>query len=63
MLMLDRELEHPDITCAIRTGYPQKRNYPERDDVEIIEIIEVTDDEIWKWRHLKNERKGNDESI
>jgi len=32
------QLEHPQITHILRMGYPTQQNYPERDDVEVIEL-------------------------
>ena len=33
-------LEHPEISHALRTGYPPQIKYPERDDVEVVEVSE-----------------------
>ena len=38
--MFDRDIEDSRVTQIIRTGYPTQQNYPERDDVEVVEISE-----------------------
>ena len=38
MSMLNACPEHPDITHILRTGYPLAVKYPERDDVEVVEV-------------------------
>ena len=61
--MLDRDLQHPDITHILRTGYPLTATYPERDDVEVVELPQEEYAEIVENRSKQSdERKGTYES-
>ena len=52
--MLDRDLQHPDITHILRTGEPLEVIYPERDDV-----VELTQEEYAEI--VENRSKQTDE--
>ena len=57
--MLDRDLQHPDITHILRTGEPLEVTYPERDDVEVVELTQERYAEIIENRSKQSdERKG-----
>lgn len=47
--------EHSDITHILLTGYPPQQTYPERDDVELVEIGEG---EYTKIVQQRNAEKG-----
>ena len=51
----DRYLQHPLITHILRTGEPPQQKYPERDNVEVVEVDKKEYEEIIQRR---NERKG-----
>ena len=51
--------EHPDITHILRTGEPLTVTYPERDDVEVVELSDENYAEIIENRSKQSdERKG-----
>ena len=53
----DRYLQDYRITHILRTGEPPQQNYPERDDVEIVEVDEKEYAEIiTKRKESKNEQ-------
>ena len=55
--MLNACPEDPDITHILRTGEPLEVKYPERDDVEIVEVDEKEYEEIiTKRKESKNEQ-------
>ena len=56
--MLDRDLQHSDITHILRTGEPPQQKYPERDDVEVVELSQENYAEIIENRSKQSERKG-----
>ena len=56
--MLNACPEHPDVTHILRTGEPPQQKYPERDDVEVVEVDEKEYEEIIQKR---NERKDKNE--
>ena len=57
--MLDRDLQHSDITHILRTGEPPQQTYPERDDVEVVELTQEEYAEIVENRSKQSdERKG-----
>ena len=57
--MLDRDLQHSDITYILRTGEPLEVKYPERDDVEVVELSQENYAEIVENRSKQSdERKG-----
>ena len=57
--MLDRDLQHPDITHILRTGEPCRATYSERDDVEVVELSQERYAEIVENRSKQSdERKG-----
>ena len=56
--MLDRDLQHPDITRILRTGEPLTVKYPEREDVEVVELSDKNYAEIIENRSKQSERKG-----
>lgn len=56
--MLDRDLQRSDITHILRTGEPPQQKYPERDDVEIVELTQEEYAEIIENRSKQSERKG-----
>ena len=59
--MLDRDLQHSDITHILRTGEPPQQKYPERDDV--VELTQENYAEIVENRSKQSdERKGIYES-
>ena len=60
--MLDRDLQHGDITHILRTGEPLTVKYPERDDVEVVELAQEEYAEIVENRSKQSERKGTYES-
>jgi len=53
--MLNACPEDPQLTYYTRTGEPCRVTYPERDDVE---IVEVGEEEYEKIIQKRNERKG-----
>ena len=57
--MLNACPEHPDITHILRTGYPLAVKYPERDDVEVVELTQERYADIVENRSKQSdERKG-----
>ena len=57
--MLDRDIEDSRVTQIIRTGEPIRQNYPERDDVEVVELSQENYAEIVENRSKQSgERKG-----
>ena len=57
--MLNACPEHPDITHILRTGEPLEVKYPERDDVEVVELSQEKYAEIVENRSKQSdERKG-----
>ena len=57
--MLNRDLQHSDITHILRTGEPPRQKYPERDDVEVVELSQERYAEIIENRSKQSdERKG-----
>ena len=57
--MLNACPEDPDITHILRTGEPLEVKYPERDDVEVIELSQERYAEIIENRSKQSdERKG-----
>ena len=57
--MLNACPEHPDITHILRTGEPLAVKYPERDDVEVVELTQENYAEIIENRSKQSdERKG-----
>jgi len=38
--------ERPDISSTLRTGYPPCPKYPEREDVEVVELSQENYDKI-----------------
>ena len=57
--MLNACPEHPDITHILRTGEPPQQKYPERDDVEVVELTQERYAEIIENRSKQSdERKG-----
>ena len=55
--MLNACPEHPDITHILRTGEPLTVKYPERDDVEVVEVGEEEYTEIiTKRKEKENEQ-------
>ena len=54
--MLDRNLQHPDITAIERNGYPQEPRVTPMFSGEIMETVEMSDEEmaeIMQRRHAK----------
>ena len=57
--MLNACPEHPQITHILRTGEPLEVKYPERDDVEVVELSQERYAEIIENRSKQSdERKG-----
>ena len=54
--------ERPDIAFILRTGEPPQQKYPERDDVEIVELTQEKYAEIIENRSKQSEGKGLYES-
>lgn len=56
--MLNACPEDSQLTHILRTGEPPQQKYPERDDVEIVELTQEEYAEIIENRSKQSERKG-----